>query len=506
MNRISVLMVGSIAALVGLVLLLRTPPERTIKRPTSKAETAPVAAPQKPLIVFCAASNRPVLEVIRRDYEAEFGVALQIEYGPSQTLLATHEVSRTGDLFLPADESYIEQARTKQLVQEVLPLAQMQAVLAVAKGNPKTIKSLADLLADDVKLLQANPEAAAIGMLTKAQFTKLGKWEPLAAKSAYKTTVNEVANDIKVGSADVGIVWDVVLVPMPELEAVRLPELESLVANVSISVLNSTTQPQRALHFARYMQAVDRGQKRYKELGFKVIESADEWADVPELKLFAGSMLRPAIEDTITKFEAREGVQVSRVYNGCGILVTQMKAGQMPDAYFACDNEFMQQVEDFFPRPMSVSQNELVILVAKGNPKGIKNLKDLGKPGLRVGIGHEKQCAMGWLTQKTLEEGRVQDIVMKNVAVQTPTGDMLVNQMKTGSLDAAVAYLSNAAGSADTLDAIRIKDLKCSVATQPFAVATKSRHPQLAARLAAALKSAESKERFLNEGFRWQAE
>ena len=44
--------------------------------------------------------------------------------------------------------------------------------------------------------------------------------------------------------------------------------------------------------------------------------------------------------------------------------------------------------------------------------------------------------------------------VMKNVVVQSPTGDMLVNQMLTGSLDACVAYISNAAGNKDRLEAI----------------------------------------------------
>ncbi len=504
MNRIPLVMIASIALLIGLSFALRSSPSK----PVSQVETStskPTDSPQQPLIVFCAASNRPVLEAIKKDYEAECGGKLQIEYGPSQTLLATHAVTQSGDLFLPADESYIEQARTKNLVQEVLHLAQMHAVLAVSKGNPKKLNSLSDLLRDDVKLVQANPEAAAVGVMTKAELSKLGQWEPLAAKSAYKTTVNEVANDLKVGAADVGIVWDAVLTPLPELEAVPIPELAALTARIPISVLKSSKQPQRALHFARYMQATDRGLKRYREFGFKPIEVADEWSEKPELKLFAGSMLRPAIEETIKRFEDREGVSVTRVYNGCGILVTQMKAGQIPDAYFACDAEFMQQVTDFFPRPTDVSQNELVILVPKGNPRGIKTLKDLGQPGLRVGIGHEKQCAMGWLTQKTFKEGKVEAEVMKNVAVQTPTGDMLVNQMKTGSLDAAVAYLSNAAGSASVLDAVRIKDIPCSVATQPFAVANSSRFPRLAERLAETLKSAESRERFVNEGFRWKA-
>jgi molybdate transport system substrate-binding protein len=215
-------------------------------------------------------------------------------------------------------------------------------------------------------------------------------------------------------------------------------------------------------------------------------------------------MLRPAIEETIKLFEQREGVIVDRVYNGCGILVGQMKAGQHPDAYFACDSEFMAQVTDLFPKSEAVSKNELVIMVHKGNPKGIKSLKDLSQPGLRVGIGHEKQCAMGWLTQRTLKEGGVQTEVMENVTVQTPTGDMLVNQLRAGSLDAAVAYLSNAAGSGEFLDAIRIEGLDCAQATQPFAVSKESKYPQTVGRLHAAILTAESKQRFLLEGFRWE--
>ena len=217
-------------------------------------------------------------------------------------------------------------------------------------------------------------------------------------------------------------------------------------------------------------------------------------------------MLRPAIEDTITAFERREGILVHRDFNGCGILVAKMKAGQRPDAYFACDQEFMNQVHDLFPESVPVSQNELVILVQKGNPKEVWTLRDLAKEGLRVGIGHEKQCAMGWITQNTFREGGVQQEIMPNVTVQTPTGDMLVNQLRAGSLDAAVAYLSNAAGSSEYLDAIRIQGIECSVATQPWAVAQQSKYPNLASRLFEKICSADSQEVFAAEGFRWQVD
>ncbi len=75
--------------------------------------------------------------------------------------------------------------------------------------------------------------------------------------------------------------------------------------------------------------------------------------------------------------------------------------------------------------------------------------------------------------------------------------------MSAGSLDAAVVYLSNAAGAGEKLDAIRIVGLQCSIATQPFAVAVDSPKARLAGRLFERIQSAESKSTFLAEGFRW---
>jgi molybdate transport system substrate-binding protein len=500
-------MLASLAVLGGLAALLVWPssPAPVVRGGTSPAGTASVPAPAaaEPLVVYVAASNKSVFDAIRKDYERDFGQRIDVQFGPSQTLLASAEVTGVGDLYLPADDSFLNAARQRGLLDTQLPLAAMQAVVTVAKGNPRQIKSWNDLLQPDVRIAMGSVEATAIGKMAKASLSERGLWDTLHAHATvYKTTVNEVANDVKAGAVDAGIVFDAVLHDYPTLEAVALPELAPVQAHVAIGVLKSSRQGQQARHFARYIAARDKGLARYREFGFQPI-AGDAWAETPELTLYSGSMLRPAIERTIAEFEQREGVRITRVYNGCGILVAQMKAGQVPDAYFACDREFMTQVKTLFPESQAVSRNELVILVKKGNPHGIRTLKDLAKDGLRVGIGHEKQCAMGWLTQRTFAEGGVREEVMKNVAVQTPTGDMLVNQMRSGSLDAAVAYLSNAAGAGDALDAIRIQGLACAVAEQPFGIAKDSPYPRLAERLLDAIRSTESQERFEKEGFRW---
>lgn len=496
--------VWPVIAVVASLLVLGLLVAGLIERPSRPGAKETAASSAKPsLMVYCAASNRGVMEAVRADYEQDFGTSVEVQYGASQTLLAALEVSKSGDLYLPADDSYLTLARERDLVDDEFALADMNAVVAVPKGNPKQIARLDDLLRDDVRVAQGNPEAAAIGKVTKAALEASGRWEALKQHTTvFNTTVNEVANDVKVGAVDAGIIYGPVLHDYEALEGIAIPELASIESRVAVALLKSSARPQAAVHFARYLSARDKGLVRYREFGFEPVEG-DSWTEQPELTLYAGSMLRPAIEETISEFERREGVKVTRVYNGCGILVAQMKAGEIPDAYFACDVEFMNQVKDIFPISESVSQNELVILVKKGNPHGIKSLEDLTKPGLRVGIGHEKQCAMGWITQRTFAESGLRTELMKNVVVQTPTGDMLVNQMRSGSLDAAVAYLSNAAGAADFLDAIRIQGIPCSVATQPYGVAKGSHNRQLGERLLRAIRTKESKEKFTSEGFRW---
>jgi len=265
MNRTLIALAGSVLLLIGLLFALASGSRDSDTGRKSASGTA------NSLVLFCAASNRAVMESIRVDYEQEFGTTIQIQYGPSQTLLSSIEVSGTGDLYLPADESYIAIGIEKLLIAEVFPLATMRAVVAVPRGNPKAIRTFNDLLRSDVRLVQANPELAAISKVVKQSLQSSGKWEPLArATIAFRTNVNDVANDLVIGAADAGLVYDAVLSSYKDLEAVELDELSTVISDVSLGIISSSKQPQAALHFARYVAARDRGLLHYEKYGFAV--------------------------------------------------------------------------------------------------------------------------------------------------------------------------------------------------------------------------------------------
>ncbi|SFH69813.1 molybdate ABC transporter substrate-binding protein [Planctomicrobium piriforme] len=259
MVRLFVIIGMSLTVVVLLILSLRQP---EAKSPMGEKQS-------EPLMVFCAASNRKVFEAVAKEYLAETGVVVEGQFGPSQTLLSSIEVSGTGDLYLPADDSYLELAREKGLVDEVTPLARMQVVVAVREGNPLKIATLADLLRADVRLTQANPDLAAVGKLTRDALTPLGKWDELNQQTdGFVSTVTEAANSVKAGAADAAIVYDAVVQATPGLEVVRIAEFEQLFADIKVGVITKTRQREAAQRFVRYLSARDRGLKTYAEFGF----------------------------------------------------------------------------------------------------------------------------------------------------------------------------------------------------------------------------------------------
>lgn len=467
----------------------------------------PANAGDRELVMFCAAGMKKPVTKIAEQYEAEYGVPVTLRFDGSGTLLTTLEIA-DGDIYLAADSSYTDIAREKGLLAETMPVAIMRAGFGVPKGNPKGITQLSQVQDATLSFGICNPDAASVGKFTRKILSKQSLWDGFDPTVQFPT-VTELANSLKLGTVDAVIMWDAVAHQYDEIEFVNLPEFDVEEKDITIGVLRASRQATEALRFCRYLTARDQGLKIFAADGYQAVEG-DEWAEHPEVLLFSGSMLRPAIEKTIERFEQREGVTITPVYNGCGILVSQMKAGANPDGYFSCDIEFMEMVQERFSESTLVTANEMVILVEKGNPKGVKSLDDLLKPGVQVGLSHPDKSALGALTRNLLEKvGMYQKLLDSgNVMDGAATGDFLVNQVRAASLDAVIVYRSNAMSNKGTetdCDLVEI-DHPEAIAEQPYAIGKGSRHRHLLQRFFDACVTEQGKEGFLKYGFRWELE
>lgn len=458
--------------------------------PGSKGET-------QGLVIFCAAGLKPAVEPLLHDFEARYHVPVLVQYGGSGTLLSNLQVARSGDLFLSGDAGTLETARAKGLVAEVLPLARQRPVIAVRKGNPKHVRSAEDLARPDLRLALANPDAASIGKLSQKILTAAGLWERVEERvrqsGVFKPTVGEVANDLKLGAVDAGIIWDATARQYPEIEAVTVAAFDGALEEIQAGVLTCTAQPTAALRLARFLNSRE-GNSGFRAHGFEPVDG-DAWEWAPEITFYCGSVNRRAVEKVVKAFEQREGVTINTIYNGCGILTAQMRTidqkggAGFPDVYMACDRYYLENVRAWFQEDRDLSDARIVVAVPKGNPKGLQTLSDLAKPGIRVAVGQPEQCTIGALTRILLQQEKLYDPVMANVVLQTASSAMLVPSVVTRSVDAAIAYNTDTRAEAAQIDVLPI-DSPRALAIQPFSIARSSDFKYLGRRLFETLRNA----------------
>jgi len=456
------------------------------------------------LMVFCAAGIKKPVAAIAKQYEEEFGITVQLQYGGTGTLLSQVRVAKQGDIFIAADDGAVEDARKHKAVRESVKLAIQYPVIAVPAGNVKGIKEFKDLLREDVKVAVSNPEAASIGKRTAKAAGD--RWEALKEHVAVmKPTVTELAADLKVGAVDAAVIWNSTVPQFEGLEAVEIPEFNEQRDNVTANVLEASEQSQAALKFARYLVAPEKGGQTFTKMGFNVAKG-DSWAEKPELILYSGGVNRPAVEELLREFAEREGIELTTVFNGCGILCASMQAmtntanPKFPDAYYACDLCFVPPVAEHFPESVMLTETDIGIAVRKDNPKKVKTLADLAQPGLKVGLCNAEQSTLGFMTQGMLKSSALYDSIRSNVVVEVPTADFLINQMRAGALDAAIVYEVNYQLQAEHLEFLTI-DHEGAKAVQPFSVRGDSPNAQLASRLLEHLQA--NRKRFEETGFKW---
>src|SRR5690606_32155778 len=146
-------------------------------------------------------------------------------------------------------------------------------------------------------------------------------------------------------------------------------------------------------------------------------------------------------------------------------------------------------------------ETEIGVAVRKENPHQVTTLADLAKPGLRVGLCNAEQSTLGYMTGGILKDSGLHDAVRKNVVVEVPTADFLVNQMLAGALDAAIVYKVSVEPQSAALTCFTIQHPGAR-AMQPFAVRKGSSYAQVAGRMLDFLRANRSS--FEGAGFVWR--
>lgn len=224
----------------------------------------------KMLTLYCAAALRsPVSEIIA-NYEQETGRSIKVIYNGSGALLSQLKIGG-GDLYLPANDSYINDAAQENLTAETIPVAELTAVIVVDKNNT-SIQSLEDLIKPGVRISMAD-QSSAIGKHTRNILQQQNLLAPIDQNTTVtKPTVNNIIEDVALGSVDATLAWDAVAHHYPKLKTIPVSIFSQSSRMASIALLKSSPEPAAALHFARYLTSKDKGLPLFKKHHFKVNE------------------------------------------------------------------------------------------------------------------------------------------------------------------------------------------------------------------------------------------
>lgn len=199
--------------------------------------------------------------------------------------------------------------------------------------------------------------------------------------------------------------------------------------------------------------------------------------------IFAAASLTSAFNKIISDFTAAHpGVKLTPNYNGSDTLVTQIMQGAPADVFASADTTNMDKVTKPGLVPTSTvhlfAKNKLQIIVAKGNPKGIKSLADLAKPGVAVVLAAPTVPAGKYAAQAFATAGVTVTAKSLETAVTA-----VVQKVALGEADAGIVYVTDVSAAVSqhqNVEGVDIPTPPNVVATYPIGTVKAAPNPTLA--------------------------
>ena len=189
-------------------------------------------------------------------------------------MLSQMVLSRSGDVYIAPEQSFMETAKEKQAIdpKTIKSVAYMIPAIAVPKGNPKKIKSLADLAKLEVRVAVTREETTLLGKYAPEIFNKVGLAEEIG-----KNIVTEAARPdnlltmLVMDQVDACIIWHFYQIQAPEqIEIIFLsPEQLTGIGEMQAAVSAYSQDKKSAQRFIDFITSAD-GKAVFKKLGYFV--------------------------------------------------------------------------------------------------------------------------------------------------------------------------------------------------------------------------------------------
>jgi molybdate transport system substrate-binding protein len=173
-----------------------------------------VLAEEQPLTVFAAASLANVLQEVGAAYTKQTGRPVRFSFAASSALARQIEAGAPADVFVSADQEWMNYLQQKQRVQPATraDIVANQLVLVAPATSALQLKiapgfALAAALGKEGRIATGDPSSVPAGKYAQAALTKLGVWPAVEQRIVGAENVRAALNFVARGEAPLGIVY-----------------------------------------------------------------------------------------------------------------------------------------------------------------------------------------------------------------------------------------------------------------------------------------------------------
>lgn len=206
----------------------------------------------KSLMIYCGAGMKQPFAEISDNFKAATGADVQVTYGNAAQIVSQITTTDQGDLFIAGAEGELAPLQEKDYVSDSKKLVKHIPVIAVPKGNPAGIQSIADL--GKVKLIAGDAEATPIGKIADAVLKDAGLSES-ANIVARTTTAPEMITALSTGECDAAVVWKENAAKSEEVEILDLEGMDKYIKVIPAASLSCSTNDEALAEFLEYLDS-----------------------------------------------------------------------------------------------------------------------------------------------------------------------------------------------------------------------------------------------------------
>lgn len=244
---------------------------------SSAIASTPAAAETEPLLVYSGAGLMKPMDELKEAFEQQEQIKIRMLYAGSGELFGMISTRQEGDVYIPGDIKYTNDALEKGIVIEdgMKTICYHVPVILTPAGNPAKIASLEDLAREGVDVALADEKAAAIGRVAQALLKKNGLQDAVNKNVVTKPgTTNQLLIYTATGQVDAAIAWeDQALWGEGEgkIEVIRIPSAQNLIKTIPASVVTFSKRPGDAKAFIDFISS-EEGKAVWAKWGFPITE------------------------------------------------------------------------------------------------------------------------------------------------------------------------------------------------------------------------------------------